>query len=339
LKQYTSLKICVCEDTEASPVINEVKMLQRLGKFAQEADHPGLEFTRLASDIFEIEGPSGRHCCIATKAQGTSLRTLQETFPNAILPKILVKSLIHRLWFSVNWLHATCGVVHTGRLYINKSLYLRLSTNYIADISPQNVLMKAEDEMNFKGLEDQELQNPSIPIIDDGAPVYQSRITMLELSGIPVLNDFGQMRLVEPMNKDWWMSDLYRAPEVLLKLPWGFPVDVWTVGVMTLELLEGKTLFNPIDHIHNQYVLPLALAQYISYLGPPPLDLIKQSPLLSTYFDEEGVQNRDTYEGENRDQWLQDNGEDVLKNLFELKFFEWTRSFDMMVVKMLDQWP
>lgn len=55
-----------------------------------------------------------------------------------------------------------------------------------------------------------------------------------------------------------------------------------------LELLEGKNLFDPIDRENHQYVLPLALAQYISYLGPPPLSLIKQSPLFATYFDEQG---------------------------------------------------
>ncbi len=66
----------------------------------------------------------------------------------------------------------------------------------------------------------------------DGVPLYRSRAAMVELSGIPILTDFGQMRLAEPMNNDWWMSDSYRAPEVLLKLPWAFPVDVWSVGVM-----------------------------------------------------------------------------------------------------------
>jgi serine/threonine-protein kinase SRPK3 len=91
-------------------------MLRRLSKFAKEADHPGLDFTRLANDIFEIDGPNGRHFCIATKLQGISLRSLQEIFANAIFPKTLVKSLVHRLLFSVNWLHATCGVIHTGTL-------------------------------------------------------------------------------------------------------------------------------------------------------------------------------------------------------------------------------
>jgi serine/threonine-protein kinase SRPK3 len=89
-------------------------MLQRLKQFADK-DHPGLDFTRLARDVFETESLSGRHYCIAYKPQGNSVRTLQETFPNAMLPKALVKSLIARLFVSVNWLHATCGVVHTGK--------------------------------------------------------------------------------------------------------------------------------------------------------------------------------------------------------------------------------
>lgn len=57
----------------------------------------------------------------------------------------------------------------------------------------------------------------------------------------------------------------------------------------TLELMEGKNLFDPIDRANNQYVLPLALAQYIGYLGPPPPEMIRKSPRFSTYFDEHGM--------------------------------------------------
>lgn len=52
--------------------------------------------------------------------------------------------------------------------------------------------------------------------------------------------------------------------------------------------MEGKNLFDPIDRVNHQYVLPLALAQYIGYLGPPPLHMLQESPLFSTYFDEKG---------------------------------------------------
>ncbi|KAJ6189768.1 protein kinase [Penicillium mononematosum] len=273
--EYTSLKVCVSHDTESSPVLNEINMLRRLKRFAdtEQRDLPGVGFTRLADDIFEIDGApiDGRHYCIASRPEGQSMRVLQETFPNAILPKLLVKSIIHRLWFSVNWFHSTCGVIHT-------------------DISPQNVLMLLEDHSSLKDIEDQELRSPSVPVTttNGAAPVYRSRQTKLELSGLPVLTDFGQMRLAEGQtNQDWWMSDLYRAPEVLLGLPWEYPVDVWSIGVMTLELLEGKNLFDPIDRVNNQYVLPLALAQYIGYLGPPPLEMLRKSPLFSTYFDEQ----------------------------------------------------
>jgi serine/threonine-protein kinase SRPK3 len=93
--------VCVSQDTESSPILNEINMLRRLKRFADtdQRDLPGVGFTRLADDIFEINGasPHGRHYCIASKPQGQSIRVLQETFPNAILPKLLVKSIIHRL--------------------------------------------------------------------------------------------------------------------------------------------------------------------------------------------------------------------------------------------------
>ncbi|KAB8210114.1 kinase-like domain-containing protein [Aspergillus parasiticus] len=275
-REYTSLKVGVqTKESESSPMPNEINMLRRLEKFA-EKDHPGLDFTRLARDIFEIDSPSGSHYCIAFKPQGNSVRTLQETFPNAQLHKLLVRSIIHRLFFAVNWLHATCGVVQ--KVYI----------------LPANILMDIEDNTILKDVEQRETENPSTPITTGteaaATTVYRTRPTMLELSGYPWLTDFGQMRVVEGrINQDWWMSDLHRAPEVLLQLPWGYPVDIWSIGVMTLELLEGKNLFDPVDRVHGQYVLPLALAQYIGYLGPPPLEILQKGPLFQTYFDSKGT--------------------------------------------------
>ncbi|KAI2737270.1 hypothetical protein DTO013E5_6610 [Penicillium roqueforti] len=276
-EQYTSVKVCISQGTDSSPILNEINMLRRLKRFADtdEGDHPRVGFTRLADDIFENDQASlhGRYYCIASKPEGQSIRMLQEAFPNSILPKLLVKSIIHCLWFSVDWLHSVCGVIHTN-------------------ISPQNVLMQLDDDSCLKDIESQESQDPSVPIMttDGAAPVYRSRrAKMMELLGDPILIDFGQMRLAEGQtNQDWWMSDLYKAPEVLLGLPWEYPVDVFSIGVMTLELTEGKNLFDPIDRVNNQYVLPLALAQYIGYLGPPPLEMIRKSPLFSAYFDEQG---------------------------------------------------
>lgn len=81
--------------------------------------------------------------------------------------------------------------------------------------------MELDDDTSLKDVADQQLQNPSVPIIVDddisSTTIYKSHPTMLELSGHPILTDFGQMRVVEEHgNQDWWMPDLYRAPEVLL---------------------------------------------------------------------------------------------------------------------------
>ncbi|GIZ46242.1 hypothetical protein CKM354_000937500 [Cercospora kikuchii] len=43
---------------------------------------------------------------------------------------------------------------------------------------------------------------------------------------------------------------------------------------MTLELLEGKNLFNP--------------TQYIGYLGLPPLRILRDSPVTADYFNSQG---------------------------------------------------
>lgn len=265
MKEYISLKICIqTDDAESSPVLNEIKMLRCLNEFAK-VDHPGLDFTRLARDIFETDSNlfSGhRHYCIAFKPQGNSVRTLQETFPNAMLPKLLVRSVIHHLFFSVNWLHATCGAAHTGKLldvclsqHVKGESTCILTMDHLTDISPQNVLMQIENDTSLKDVEDQESQNPSIPAIMGDTVIYKSQPTILELSGHPILTDFGQMRLVKGCtNQDWWMPDLYRAPEVLLQLPWGFPVDIWSIGVMvSLKVAQNEKFTKPLKYRRSNF--------------------------------------------------------------------------------------
>jgi serine/threonine-protein kinase SRPK3 len=149
------------------------------------------------------------------------------------------------------------------------------------------VLTHPENQARFQALEDLESSDPSIPIETESGPVYKCRHAMAEITSKPILTDYGQMRLIDSDNDDWYMPDLYRAPEILLGLPWSHQVDIWSVGLMTLELLEGKNLFDPVDE-DDDYVLPLALAQYIGSIGLPPKEMIDKSPNCSKYFDSNG---------------------------------------------------
>ncbi|KAK4500862.1 hypothetical protein PRZ48_009054 [Zasmidium cellare] len=161
------------------------------------------------------------------------------------------------------------------------------------EITAQNVLMETTDDAVFRRIEDAENSDPTVPIEDDGYPVYRSRgqpLSLLELTLDPVLTDFGSSRSAATANDDWWMPDTHRAPEIVMGLPWNDKVDVWSIGIMALELLEGRNLFTPIDMTHNQYVLPLAVSQYMGYMGLPPKWMIEQSknPVIKTFFDESG---------------------------------------------------
>lgn len=124
--EYRSLKVCVQDVGDNSPLGNELAMLKRLKESAQ--DHPGSSFVRTADDIFDIAGPTGSHKCIVSKPQGCSLWTLQHMFPDAKVPKEIVRDYVHRMVGAVNWLHADCGVIHTGmrHTFSRQSCPLRL---------------------------------------------------------------------------------------------------------------------------------------------------------------------------------------------------------------------
>jgi serine/threonine-protein kinase SRPK3 len=94
--------------------MNEINMLRHLALKAAGSNHPGLHFTRLTHESFQIEGPAGQHHCVVFDPQGNSLRALQELMPGGMLPKLIVRSSMHRVLFAMNWLHLECGVIHTG---------------------------------------------------------------------------------------------------------------------------------------------------------------------------------------------------------------------------------
>lgn len=63
----------------------------------------------------------------------------------------------------------------------------------------------------------------------------------------------------------------------------------WSSMIQTLEILEGKPPFDPIDRVHGQYVLILALAQYIGYPGLALLNTIQKSSPVNAYYSRKDI--------------------------------------------------
>lgn len=94
------------------------------------------------------------------------------------------------------------------------------------------------DDDGFKEFESAEFEDPSPRNSVNGMPIYQSRVFgRLSLWGVAKLCDFGNAWPGKDPVYKMAQPDYYRAPEILLRIPWGYPIDIWNLVclVRTLE--------------------------------------------------------------------------------------------------------
>ncbi|KAH9205027.1 CMGC/CLK protein kinase [Leptodontidium sp. 2 PMI_412] len=199
-------------------------------------EHLGKDIVRRVLDSFEIASPNGNHKCILYQPLGMSFT-----------------ESVQLLLIALDYLHQ-CHIVHT-------------------DISPNNVLQKIKDDSIISQIEKSELEQPIARKVLNDRTIYKSRSMPLSTCP-PVLCDLGEARVGTQKHRGDIMPGIYRAAEVILGMDWDSKVDIWAIGVMTWDLLEGGHLFfarkNRIldDEQH--------LAGMVSLLGPPPPEFLKR---------------------------------------------------------------
>ncbi|KAL6853613.1 hypothetical protein ACP4OV_019642 [Aristida adscensionis] len=75
-------------------------------------------------------------------------------------------------------------------------------------------------------------------------------------------------------------SRSYRAPEVILGLPYDLRIDIWSLGCILAELYTGEVLFP------NEPV-PMMLAQMIGIIGPIDMEMLELGQETHKYFTED----------------------------------------------------
>jgi serine/threonine-protein kinase SRPK3 len=106
--------------------------------------------------------------------------------------------------------------------------------NVNIDLQPHNMLLGIKDESILAQYEQYEIESPTPRKFIDDRIIYVSRPLPVTF-GPPVVCDFGEARLEDEEHNDDIMPDIYRAPEVILKMNWGYKVDIWNLGVMVSE--------------------------------------------------------------------------------------------------------
>lgn len=95
-------------------------------------------------------------------------------------------------------------------------------------------MLSVEDESILVDFEEAEKTSPSPCKIVEDRVIYSSRdLEIPKVHGRPVLSDFGEARLCSSLGKQWEDVQplVYRAPEVLLRMPWNEKIDIWNIGV------------------------------------------------------------------------------------------------------------
>lgn len=90
--------------------------------------------------------------------------------------------------------------------------------------------------------------------------------------------DFGASCRVSDSMFTYVQSRFYRAPEVILGLPYNTQVDVWSLGCMLVELHTGYPLFAGQDEADQMAVI-------VERLGTPPKHMLDKGKKTQLFFD------------------------------------------------------
>jgi dual specificity tyrosine-phosphorylation-regulated kinase 2/3/4 len=95
------------------------------------------------------------------------------------------------------------------------------------------------------------------------------------------LIDFGSSCLIGHQQFEYIQSRYYRAPEVMLGIPYGPPMDMWSFGCILAEMMVGHPIFQGDDEEEQMQIL-------IEVLGIPPEEIIEISHRRRFFFTDNG---------------------------------------------------
>lgn len=79
-----------------------------------DPSHRGHCLLRTASDYFVLDGPNGKHSCLAYEPLREPLWLYQTRFVSGKIPLVLVKLYTTMFLTALDYLHTDCKIVHTG---------------------------------------------------------------------------------------------------------------------------------------------------------------------------------------------------------------------------------
>ncbi|AEO67582.1 uncharacterized protein THITE_160781 [Thermothielavioides terrestris NRRL 8126] len=272
--RYATLKIYASRQPQTNREVAALRHINAVLAASAPVKHGGATSIRTLIDQFEIprsKTTSRANLCLVFEPLGMSLADARKRMFGGRMPVDIVKGVIFCLLQALDFLHREANMVH-------------------GDIQEDNILFAIPRKAELKKVEEAEMAEPSPRKVFKTHTIYSSRPLELQPT-VPVLCDFGEARFGSESYGEHVMPDLYRAPEIVLRIEWDEKIDIWALGLMCglkmWTLVEGTNLFT--DNRGGRWVSALPhMARIVSLLGPPPIDLLKgwdASPVTRRYFD------------------------------------------------------
>ncbi|KEZ46697.1 Serine/threonine protein kinase [Scedosporium apiospermum] len=268
-RRYVTLKIFIKSASMGQQLDDELQMYKRIERGS--TSHPGRSAVRSLLDSFDVDGPEDKHRCLVHPPLWDSVLTFLYRNPVQRLPAPVLAFVLKRVFLALDYLHTECQVIH-------------------ADIKADNIMFGIDDDSVFSSFMENELETPCPRKEVDGRTIYVSReLRMPQKWGAPVLCDFGSAIPGGVEHLEDIQPNIYRAPEVILEVPWSYEVDIWNVGCMVWNIFEGESLFTGHDPEFESYRSRAHLAEMIKLLGPPPPGLLARGNLTHKFFSDDGA--------------------------------------------------
>jgi serine/threonine-protein kinase SRPK3 len=94
--------------------VYELDILKHIGQ--TDTSHPGYKHVVHLLNSFVHKGPNGNHLCLVLQLMGQTVLSLQQCFPNKQLPVDIGRQIAEQILHALDWLHYSCGIIHTGML-------------------------------------------------------------------------------------------------------------------------------------------------------------------------------------------------------------------------------
>lgn len=178
----------------------------------------------------------------------------------------------HIIRFIRSFIYKNHLVILTEKLSMNlitiliKRSYNGLPLNIIQ--SAVRSILKALSTLSRLGIVHSDIKPENILLINDNSDKVK-------------IVDFGCSRFVSQQCEFYIQSRFYRAPEVILAIPHSFPIDIWSLGCVAVELFVGLPLFPGNNEIQMLILI-------VKMLGQIPQNLIDISPRKNVFFNVDG---------------------------------------------------